>query len=335
MPGRGEGFLMINDDHLTEFGGLPVFDFPEHLVEPEHADATSFDHPAVESVAWRVGRIGWDPVASWADLFDRFLELVDTTRISAFVVGSWVDVDDVDEPVDVVLERLVATRDRFPALRALFLGDITQEENEISWIHQGRVTDLLDAYPELTYFVVRGSAELSFPPVRHERLEKLTIQTGGLPATVVRGVAAGTFPALTHLELWLGTPNYGGDAEIADLAPILAGDRLPALRHLGLRNSEIQDDICAALAAAPVVARLESLDLSLGILTDAGATALLGGQPLTHLEQLDLHHNYLSEEIRGRLRDALSPKVELDLDPGGAETRSHNGEVWRYVSIGE
>ncbi|MGW5385654.1 STM4015 family protein [Nocardia sp. NPDC003963] len=327
---------MINDEHLTEFAGLPVFDFPERLVEPEHADATGFDHPAVESVAWRVGRIGWDSDASWADLFDRFLELVDTTRIRAFVVGSWVDIEeDCAEPVDAVLDRLVAARDRFPALRALFLGDITQEENEISWIYQGRVTDLLEAFPELTEFAVRGSEELSFPAVRHERLEKLTIQAGGLPATVVRGVAAADFPALTHLELWLGTPNYHGDAEIADLAPILSGDRLPALRHLGLRNSEIQDDVCTALAAAPVVARLDSLDVSLGILTDTGATALLGGQPLTHLKRLDLHHNYLSEGIRERLRDTLSPKVELDLDAGGAETHSYDGEVWRYVSIGE
>ncbi|MFI6312599.1 STM4015 family protein [Nocardia fusca] len=327
---------MINDDHLSEFGGLPVFDFPENLAAPEHADATSFDHPAVESVAWRVGRIGWDSEASWTDLFDRFVELVDTTRVRAFVVASWVDIEeDSAGPVDAVLDCLVAAREWFPELRALFIGDITQEENEISWICQGRVTALLDAFPELTEFVVRGSQQLVFPALRHERLEKLTIQTGGLPATVVRGVAASDFPALTHLELWLGTPNYHGDAEVADLAAILAGDRLPALRHLGLRNSEIQDDICTALAAAPVVARLESLDLSLGILTDAGAAALLGGQPLTHLESLDLHHNYLSAEIRDRLRDALSPKVELDLDPGGAETYSHNGEVWRYVSIGE
>ncbi|GGL24423.1 STM4015 family protein [Nocardia jinanensis] len=327
---------MTINHHLAEFGGLPVFDFPEHLVEPEHAAATSFDHPAVESVAWRVGRIGWDSEGSWTDLFDRFLELVDTTGIRAFVVASWVDLEeDGYEPVDVVLQRLVAARDRFPALRALFLGDITQEENEISWITQGRVTELLDAYPELTEFGVRGSEQLSFPAVRHERLEKLTIQAGGLPATVVRGVAASDFPALTHLDLWLGTPNYNGNAEIADLAPILAGDRLPALRHLGLRNSEIQDDVCAALAAAPVVARLESLDVSMGILTDAGAAALLGGQPLTHLERLDLHYNYLSAEIRDRLREALSPKVELDLDPGDAETHSHNGEVWRYVSVSE
>ncbi|GAA4600549.1 hypothetical protein GCM10023195_00170 [Actinoallomurus liliacearum] len=38
------------------------------------------------------------------------------------------------------------------------------------------------------------------------------------------------------------------------------------------------------MASAPVVARLEVLDLSMGTLSDDGATALLSGQPLTHLK---------------------------------------------------
>ena len=263
-------------------------------MEPEHAAATSFDHPPVESVAWRVGRLGLGFGCLLDRPFDRFVELVDTTRVRAFVVASWVDIEeDVNEPVDAVLDCLVAARESVPgAARAVPRRH-----------HPGGERDLLDlpgpghrsagSLPRPHGIRGSGFGTAEFPAVRHERLEKLTIQTGGLPAAVVRGVAAADFPALTHLELWLGTPNYDGDAEIADLAPILAGDRLPALRHLGLRNSEIQDDVCAALAAAPVVARLESLDVSLGILTDTGAAALLGGQPLTHLKRLDLHRNYL------------------------------------------
>lgn len=327
---------MIND-HLTEFGGLPVFDFPEELAKPENAAVESFEHPEPDTVAWRVGRMGWDSEAPWKDQFARFLELVDTTRVRAFVVGPWADIEEGDgfDPVDPVLEALVAAAGRFPALRSVFLGDIVQEENEISWITQGQVTELLDAYPELTDLAVRGSGDLRFPPTRHENLRTLTVQTGGLGAEVVRGIGASDLPALTHLELWLGTPNYDGDSEIADLAPILAGDRLPGLRHLALRNAEIQDEVCAALAAAPVVARLETLDVSLGVLTDAGAAALLSGQPLTHLSGLDMHHNYLSPEMCDRLREALEPRVTLDLDAADAETYTHNGEVIRYVSVGE
>ncbi|MEV3963716.1 STM4015 family protein [Nocardia sp. NPDC050193] len=324
----------MNHEHLEEFGGLPVFDFPERLDDPAPTGA-SVDHPEVDMVAWRLA-VDWDSEVPWVDEFDRFLEAMDSTRVRALVVGTWVHGEgDGFEPVDRVLEKLVAARDRFPALRSVFLGDITQEENEISWITQGRITDLLDAYPELTEFAVRGSGDLRFPAVRHERLEKFTIQTGGLPAEVVRGVAASDLPELTHLELWLGTPNYDGDTEIADLAPILTGERLPRLRHLALRNSEIQDEVCAALAAAPVVARLESLDVSMGILTDAGSAALLSGQPLNHLKRLDMHYNYLSPEMCARLSATLSPEVELDLDSDDAQSYTFDGEEIRYVSVGE
>ena len=42
------------------------------------------------------------------------------------------------------------------------------------------------------------------------------------------------------------------------------------------------------------MARLKTLDLSMGVLSDVGAEALLAGQPLTHLRRLDLHHHFLS-----------------------------------------
>ncbi len=45
-----------------------------------------------------------------------------------------------------------------------------------------------------------------------DSLVALTIESGGLPAAVVREVASAHLPALEHLELWLGEENYGGDA---------------------------------------------------------------------------------------------------------------------------
>lgn len=320
-------------EQLTEFGGLPVFDFPDSPGDPAPAGTIPTD---IESVAWRIAGPGFEVEVPWPDHFARFCEHVDTTRVRAFVAGSWADLDNGEhDSADRVIEAIVAVRDRFPALRSLFLGDIAPEEAEISWIRQGAVSNLLAAFPELTELVVRGSEELSFAPLRHERLEKLTMQSGGLPGAVARDIGACDFPALTHLDLWLGTPNYLGDAVIADLAPFLAGDRLPALKYLALRNSDIQDEICAALAAAPVVARLETLDVSMGVLTDTGAAALLAGQPLTHLKTLDMHHNYLSAEICARLRETLEPAVALDLDPDDADSYTYDGEVHRYISVSE
>ncbi|WP_433214389.1 hypothetical protein [Microtetraspora malaysiensis] len=117
------------------------------------------------------------------------------------------------------------------------------------------------------------------------------------------------------------------DATVGDLEGILSGAGLPALRRLGLRDSEIQDEVAAAVAAAPVVARLEALSLSMGMLSDTGAEALLGGQPLTHLRHLDLHHHYLSEGVAARIRSAL-PGVDVDL----SEPQPRDE---RYVAVSE
>jgi hypothetical protein len=209
---------------------------------------------------------------------------------------------------------------------------MTFEECEISWINHTDITPLLEAYPRLETLTVRGSEGLSFKPLRLPHLRSLTFESGGLPADVVTAVGECDLPALTKLELWLGTDNYGGDATVDDLTQILTGSRLPSLTSLGLRDSEIADQVAAALASAPVVARLEELDLSLGILSDVGAAALLAGQPLTHLRKLDLHHHFLTEPVMQRLRDELSAAgVEVDLSDGG----DPSDEDDRFIAVSE
>ncbi|GHA05691.1 hypothetical protein GCM10010372_00930 [Streptomyces tauricus] len=322
---------MTIGDHFQEFHGLPAFDFPG-LDDPT-PDASSL--PSPESVAWRIAVNSYDSDEQWEAAFGRFTAAVDTERVRAIVVGAWSDV--YDSAPDEVVKALVAARDRLPALRALFVGDIVMEEAEISWITQGDMGPLLQAFPDLEEFGVRGGNGLVFPAVRHERLRKLTVETGGLPVEAVRGIAASDLPDLVELDLWLGTSEYGGDSDIADLEPFFAGTRLPSLTRLALRNSEIQDAICSALASAPVVARLEELDVSMGVLTDDGATALLTGQPLTHLKKLDLHHNYLSPALSTRLLETLEPAgVIVDTDKEDAEDdEDDDGEVWRFVAVGE
>ena len=99
----------------------------------------------------------------------------------------------------------------------------------------------------------------------------------------------------------------------------------------------MQDAVASAVASAPVVERLEVLDLSMGVLTDEGAAALLGGQPLTHLKTLDLHHHYLSAAVEERVRQTMATAgVEVDLDRDDAEEDTEDdGTVWRYVAVGE
>ncbi|WP_182901930.1 STM4015 family protein [Microbispora sp. H10830] len=302
------------------YAGLPVIE-----VVPEEDE----EIPDPASVAVRISAEMDDYDVDEA--FDALLKRVDTAKVPALVIGEWEDCYGTSSEHLVGL--LVDNAARFPGLRSLFLGALSSDQAEISWITQSDVTPLLEAFPRLERLEVRGGTGLELRPVRHESLRMLRFETGGLPAEVVRAIGACELPALEHLELWLGVEDYGGNATVADLAPILSGERLPALRHLGLQDSEIQDEIAAAVAAAPVVARLESLALSMGMLTDAGAEALLGGQPLTHLHTLDLHHHFLTDAMVARVTEAL-PGVEVDLSKQ-EEAEEDEGEVWRYVAVSE
>ncbi|MFE0644843.1 STM4015 family protein [Streptomyces sp. NPDC058877] len=319
---------MILVNHLQEFHGLPVFDFPGAEARVKLPDA--------EAVAWRISAPTYSNPKDeqWVPQFERFLKEVDADRVRALVIGGW---DEAYENSSAdVIAALVGANTRLTGLAAVFVGDMVSEDCEISWIVQSDVTPLLAAYPDLEGLGVRGGSELAFPPVRHTALKSLVVETGGLGAEVVRGIAGSDLPSLEGMELWLGTDEYGGDSTPEDLGPLLAGTAFPSLRRLGLRNSVVQDAVAAAVAGAPVVARIEELDLSLGVLTDEGAAALLDGQPLTHLTRLDLSHHYLSEPMQERLTAALVPHgVTLVLDDPQQAEDDGDGDVWRYVAVAE
>lgn len=311
---------MSHYQHLDEFAGLPVVDVTEET------DLTGLPEPG--RAAWRLRIEDFvEEFEPFKELFASLLEQVETEKVSALILGNWGATHEVNAADP--LELLVEAKDRFPNLRALFFGEILQEESEISWIEQTDVTPLFTAFPDLETVTIRGGSGLRLSPLKSPALKELRLETGGLPATVVRALGASDLPALHTLELWLGAEDYGGDATVADLEALLTGERLPSLRHLGLQDSEAQDAIASAIASAPVVARLETLNLSMGVLTDDGVEALLSGQPLGHLKHLDLSHHYLSEEMTARIPTAL-PTVEVDLSDHQDED-----DEWRYIAVAE
>ena len=306
---------MTISSKISTFAGLPIVAWD--------ADETPDDPTAV---AWRLEQEEFDASAEeFEQAFEALLKRTGDGGPVALVVGEWGEAYERGFPVDL----LVRNASRLSRLRSLFAAELTFEQCEISWIKQADITPLFEAFPQLERLWVRGADGLQLKPVRHEALRELAFESGGLPAEIVRAVAASDFPALTHLELWLGVDNYGGDARADDLAPILSGRSLPALTSLALRNAEIADEIAESLAAAPVVARLSRLDLSMGALSDTGAESLLAGQPLTHLEVLDLQHHFLSEELAARLAEEL-PGVRVDVGD-----RQEEEEWGRYTAVAE
>ena len=267
---------------------------------------------------------------TWEERFNEFLSTPGSSSATAIVVGVWGEPAPLDDSSPVV-KTLTEAADKLPALTALFIGDIISEEFEISWIQQSDMAPLFVAYPELEHFGVRGGERLRFGPINHNRLRSLVVETGGLDVSVVRDITSSSLPELEHLELWLGTEDYGANAEIVDLAPIFSGKLFPKLHHLGLRDSELADAIAVAVAHCPLLDRLRVLDLSLGTLSDDGAAALLASPGIKKLEFLDLHHHYCSDEMVAKL-GGLGIQVDAS---DKQEPDDYDGESNRYVAVGE
>lgn len=314
---------MSFNEHSTNFAGKPVKDW-----EPQ----SGIRNPENTCYALRLFYEESEAGQRWTDKFAAFLDDPSSSRVAGIVIGDWGLLNGaMEETSAVVVEALVAARDRLPNLRAIFLGDVISEECEISWIRQSDVSPLFAAYAQLEHFCVRGAEGLSFGALKHGQLKSLTIQSGGLGGSVVREVAAAELPELEHLELWLGEDGYGGDTKVADLAPILDGEVFPKLKYLGLRNSEIADEIARTVAVAPVLERIRVLDLSMGTMTDEGAAALSASLAVSRLEKLDVHHHFCSEEMTAKLQ---SLSIEVDASER-KEPESYNDEAWRYVAVSE
>jgi hypothetical protein len=280
-----------------------------------------------------------DAEHDFPELLDLFLATHGGAELTALVLGAWAYDDMCDGlggsgAADVV-EALVANRKRMPNLQALFVGDVTSEECEVSWIGYGDVSALLPAFPKLEEFGIRGAANLSFGKIKHGKLRTFVIESGGLPEPLLQEVCKAELPKLEHLELWLGTDIYGGIEDVASLEPLLSGKLFRKLKYLGLRNSEIADAVAKAVAETRLVERLETLDLSLGNLSDAGAEALLGCPAVHRLKKLDLHHHFLSDAFAEQLQK-LPGEVDVD-EPCETEFETYQGrtEVYRFNAVSE
>jgi hypothetical protein len=270
--------------------------------------------------------LDYDDTRSLLALLDEYLSRVDLGQLEALILGPWNEPH--DNGPDEALERLAQLAPQLPNFKALFVGDMTYEECEISWIIQGtRYHHLLRAFPKLEALRIRGSTSLQLPPVTHAGLRELIIESGGLPLEIAQSLAQSELPVLEHLELWLGDDGYGFQGDVAVYRRVLQQLRTPSLRVLGLRDAQIADGLAAWLAGESWVASLDTLDLSLGTLGDEGAQALLASPFVASLKRLDLSHHYISPPLQAQLRAAI-PGVVLD------DAQDPKDDA-RYVAVGE
>jgi uncharacterized protein (TIGR02996 family) len=191
-----------------------------------------------------------------------------------------------------------------PSLGALHLGD-DRDEVPLSWSDVGDLGPLLARHGDhLRELVVRGAGFLPRGLVLPE-LTRLVLAGAPLPEETIHAAAATHLPRATSLTLCFGeTPPPKA------IAPILGGERLPALRHLALLDAgDGTDALCASLARSPLLARLQALDLS--SVGEDGAEILLEEAPrFAHLRRLSIDGCEVPRRLRAPLRQ-LCAQVRL------------------------
>ncbi|MEK8131823.1 STM4015 family protein [Paenibacillus filicis] len=260
------------------------------------------------------------------DLLEELAASPASGELTSLIIGDWGGSYENDSSETV--EALVRLKERFPKLRKLFLGDMGFEECEVSWIMQSNLGPLLTAYPELTSLTIKGSTGLSLDPAAHGKLEELVIICGGLSREVLAAIRDGQFPELTKLELYLGVDQYGFDGSLDDVLPLAEPGKFPKLTYLGLKDSEIQDEIAIALADSPILDQLHTLDLSMGTLSDEGAEALLQSERVRKLQLLNLSYHYMSDSMLERWKQT---GLNVNLD----EQQDADDDDYRYPALTE
>lgn len=248
------------------------------------------------------------------------------------IIGMWSEAYECSP--DHIVEFLVENAEQFPNLKEIYFGDMEGEECEVSWINNTDLAPLINTF-KVEKFTAKGGQDLRFDNIKSESLKSLSIISGGTDKETLNDLINAQLPNLERIEIYLGVCDYGFNAEVKDIIPFTKRENFPKLKYLGLKNSEIQDEICEKVFEGDLIKDLRVLDLSLGTLGDKGAKVILDNiEKLSHLECFDLTYNYISEnllnEIGSKLKEYnvkfLSSQEDVDID---------EDDEWRYPYITE
>ncbi|MFT3712467.1 MAG: WGR domain-containing protein [Archangium sp.] len=224
-------------------------------------------------------------------------------------------------------------------VKRLFLGDIP---DNVDMDHHtiGDVRKVSKQFPGLTELKLHsgaaswsGPTNFEFGPLALPKLKTLIIETCGLTSKRAKQLTDSTLPELESLEVWVGSPEHSANAKLKDLAPILEGKKFPKVTKLGLMNNEFSNELAAALVKSPIAARLESLSLSMGVLSESGVKALCAGaSAFPKLKTLDVSDSYVVAADVKALKKAFAKLEVIAKNPKEIYPDDPTG---RYVSVHE
>lgn len=224
-------------------------------------------------------------------------------------------------------------------IRELHFDHYESTECEISWATMGDLSGLFAPFTGLEVLHLKSGAGGTLGELHLPSLRRFVRESGGLSAEEIASIMNATWPALEHLEIWTGDPNYGAASTVATLRAVFDRARFPALRHLGIVNSTWVEDVIDALAASKLLPQLHSLDLSKGIFARRGVELLRQHATLfRHLASIDLSENLLLPREAAQIRDVLDNVILVDQrerEMEDYEETEADGEIVRYVAVGE
>lgn len=280
------------------------------------------------SVGWPMAEQDGETEQDCVDDLNALLDLPIARFLQRLSLGpvTW-DEEGEGMSFQVLIDTLVA-RKRPLTVRELWLGNVG--DWDISNTSTGSFGPLAPLLPSLEMLTLcAGDIDLgknvSLPLLKH-----LALRTGSLTKTDLGQLWTLKAPKLESLELWFGDPNYGASGGTGDLTQLLSGSLFPGLKHLGLMNAMFTDKLPELLAKSKVLPKLESLDLSLGTMSDDGLAAMLKHQKaFAHLSVLNLERNGLSPEAVKKTR-GLAKTVKAS-----EQDEERVSKERRYPAVGE
>ncbi len=118
----------------TSFGGMTVNDYDPDSPLPDPADSI----PRV--------RVDYDAETSAAEVLQRLLADPATERLTGLVVGMW-DGEMMETGPDQLVEFTMRLGRSASQSEALFIGDVTYEECEVSWMNMTDFSPLWSLSP--------------------------------------------------------------------------------------------------------------------------------------------------------------------------------------------
>ena len=312
----------------------------EYFLGPLAEHQKCYDNSGKDAFAWKNGFIhavrlahdhyGLDyqddgKLKDWDGSLAKILEQLLKHPSGRYIVELTMNYN--NDPNEDTLDDLIAllAKSAPKTIRRIRIGD---DVDQISWYNVGNLGKLWKGVPHLRRFeIYAGSFTLG--TIELPELTHAEFHTGGLAKASAKSIAAAKWPNIEHLDMWFGDDNYGGDASVKDIQPLLDRTDLKKLRYLGLRNAQFTDKLLEVLPKAKILKQLTTLDLSMGVLTDEGAKKLVEHKDAyQHLAVLDVSDTYLSKAAVKTLKGVAKKIVADDL-------REDDDPEYRYPAISE